>query len=68
MITPHVPTSLKFSHKIITFRFVTFVTESDARTALALIKNKQFNGSTIKARLKTETMNKSYFRYSVCHY
>lgn len=44
-------------------RFVTFATEADARSALALIKNKQFNGNTIKARLKTETMNKSYFRY-----
>lgn len=48
---------------MIILRFVTFVTEADARTALALIKNKQFNGNTIKARLKTETMNKSYFRY-----
>ena len=44
-------------------RFVTFVTEADARSALALIKNKQFNGNTIKARLKTEIMKKSYFRY-----
>lgn len=43
-------------------RFVTFASEADARVALQAIKNKRFNGNAIKARLKTETLNKSYFR------
>ena len=48
-----------FLHQI---RFVTFNSEEDARLALLAIKSKKFNGNTIKARLKTETAKKSYFK------
>jgi hypothetical protein len=41
--------------------FVTFSSEAHAQAALVVIKNRKFNGNIIKARLKTETANKSYF-------
>jgi hypothetical protein len=41
---------------------VTFSSEADAQGALVAIKNRKFNGNSIKARLKTEIAKKSYFR------
>jgi hypothetical protein len=43
-------------------RFVTFNSEADARQAVYAIRNKRFNGNPIKARLKTETMNRAFYR------
>ncbi len=45
------------------FRFVTFASEENAKTALAVIKDCKYNDKAIKARLKTESSVKSYFRY-----
>lgn len=41
--------------------FVSFSTEDDARQALAGLRKCQFEGSPIKARLKTESLNKSFY-------
>ena len=45
--------------------FVSFATEAEARQALESIRTVKFNGKTLKARLKTESANKAYFRF-VC--
>jgi hypothetical protein len=42
--------------------FVTFASEADARKALEFIRNRKFRGATVKARLKTESLNKAFFK------
>lgn len=41
--------------------FVIFATEQDARLALSCIRNSKINDVPVRARLKTESLNKSYF-------
>eukprot|EP00602_Paraphysomonas_sp_CaronLab_P003247 CAMPEP_0185018616 /NCGR_PEP_ID=MMETSP1103-20130426/1276_1 /TAXON_ID=36769 /ORGANISM="Paraphysomonas bandaiensis, Strain Caron Lab Isolate" /LENGTH=707 /DNA_ID=CAMNT_0027548481 /DNA_START=160 /DNA_END=2280 /DNA_ORIENTATION=- len=44
--------------------FVTFASESDARVALTNIRGAKLGGQPIRARLKTESMNKSFYEHS----
>lgn len=41
--------------------FVTFTSEAEARTALEAIRHSKFEDKQIKARLKTESLQKSYY-------
>jgi hypothetical protein len=43
-------------------RFVTFSSEENAKTALSAIKDCKYNDKVIRARLKTESSMKSYFK------
>jgi RNA recognition motif-containing protein len=44
--------------------FVGFANEVEARHALDRIRNRQFEGKPLRARLKTESFSKSGFRYA----
>lgn len=51
----------------IAHRFVTFASEVDAKTALFAIQGCKFENKPIRARLKTESALKSFYRYdSAC--
>lgn len=44
--------------------FVSFASEEDTRKALACVRSSRFNGAPVKARLKTESLNKAYYATS----
>lgn len=46
-------------------RFVSFRSESEAKAALLAIKDCRFEGKPIRARLKTESALKSYYRWAI---
>lgn len=42
--------------------FVTFASEEEARAALLNIRSSQLSGKPVRARLKTESISKSYYQ------